>query len=352
MAVVAPLGASPPAHTAHGGFTDLTFVTTVSIFLIAIGLAAFGTYPTASIVRSFTAGPLVTVTLNCPSPRSISWEPSYGAGTGAGNGSVSAPFAAGSASPFVSAHNVRSMPDSAMARACALAMWLAAMTGSVEVNARNATVSAVSIPIRISVIGKAIPASDLIRRLRRTRSRRDRAMSSYAQAHRLTCPLVRKPSGGEVAKIVPSVQGRISGYEHIVLRYKWRDAHRRPNISDPPIAVKLASRAACIVTVVCAVEERNREAPRLRRGASNAGGLGAISGPGRSARETEKRRGFAGALRTPGVLGPFRGPDGVRAKQRSAAASPGRFERWAVWGPFRGPDGVRAKQRSAAASPG
>src|SRR2546422_2404091 len=49
---------------------------------------------------------------------------------------------------------------------------------------------------------------------------------------------------------------------------------------------------------------RNRGAPRLRRGATNAGGYG----------------------------GPFRGPRGRNAKSRSATASPGRDERWGVWG--------------------
>jgi len=43
MAVAAPFGASPPAQTAHDGSSVLTFVTTASSFLIAIGLATFGT---------------------------------------------------------------------------------------------------------------------------------------------------------------------------------------------------------------------------------------------------------------------------------------------------------------------
>src|SRR5205085_9219253 len=96
-------------------------------------------------------------------------------------------------------------------------------------NARNATVSAVSSAMRISVIGRAIPASDLID----ASSKRDPlriALSSYTQAHRLAigprvlhvpaCP-AREPSGAEVAKTMPDGRGRISGREHIVLRYKW-----------------------------------------------------------------------------------------------------------------------------------
>src|SRR5205823_12903120 len=49
----------------------------------------------------------------------------------------------------------------------------------------------------------------------------------------------------------------------------------------------------------------NKRAPRLRRGAPSAGGVGAISGP---PRQTNERPGFAGVLRALGVWGPYRGP--------------------------------------------
>src|SRR5690348_13459469 len=74
-----PSGSSPPAQRAHGGSSHFSFVTTVWIFLIAIGFTEFGTYPTAVIVRSFTAGPFVTVTLNWPRPTLKNVLPSYGA---------------------------------------------------------------------------------------------------------------------------------------------------------------------------------------------------------------------------------------------------------------------------------
>src|SRR3989449_3003789 len=109
--------------------------------------------------RSLAAPPLVTVTMKPPTPAATYCEPSYGTGTGLGSGSARAPVAAGLASPFVSAHSARSRPDSAMARACAFAIWLLAMKGSVEVKARTATVSAV-----ISVMGTTMPASDPCRR--------------------------------------------------------------------------------------------------------------------------------------------------------------------------------------------
>src|SRR5213083_13674 len=41
--VAKPLGASPPAHPAHGGSRNFTLVTTVWIFLIATGLVSLGT---------------------------------------------------------------------------------------------------------------------------------------------------------------------------------------------------------------------------------------------------------------------------------------------------------------------
>src|SRR6266404_9040728 len=85
--VLAPGGCSPPAHTAHGGSSHFTLVTVVWIFLIATGLTWSGTKPTAVIVRSFTAPPAATVTVNSPTPTATYAEPSYGAGTGAGSGS-------------------------------------------------------------------------------------------------------------------------------------------------------------------------------------------------------------------------------------------------------------------------
>src|SRR5204863_7351608 len=89
--VAKPLGASPPAHTAHGGSRNFTLVTVVWIFLIATGLTWSGTKPTAVIVRSFTAPPAATVTVNSPTPMATYCEPSYGAGTGAGSGSAIEP---------------------------------------------------------------------------------------------------------------------------------------------------------------------------------------------------------------------------------------------------------------------
>src|SRR5213594_4133761 len=80
--------------------------------------------------RSLAAPPLVTVTMKPPTPAATYCEPSYGTGTGLGSGSARAPVAAGLASPFVSAHSARSRPDSAMARACAFAIWLLAMKGT------------------------------------------------------------------------------------------------------------------------------------------------------------------------------------------------------------------------------
>ena len=41
--VGSPGGASPPAHTAHGGSSHFILVTVVWIFLIATGLTLFGT---------------------------------------------------------------------------------------------------------------------------------------------------------------------------------------------------------------------------------------------------------------------------------------------------------------------
>src|SRR5437667_1967983 len=114
--------------------------------------------------RSLAAPPLVTVAVKPPTPAATYCEPSYGTGPGLGSGSARAPVAAGLASPFVSAHSARSRPDSAMARACAFAIWLLAMKGSVEVKARTATVSAVISAMMISVIGTTMPAADPCRR--------------------------------------------------------------------------------------------------------------------------------------------------------------------------------------------
>src|ERR687885_71679 len=98
------------------------------------------------MIRSFDAAPFVTVTLTWPPATLKNVPPLYGASAvgGLGRGLGIAPTAAGSESPFVSAQSARSTPDSAIARAWALAIWFAAITGSVEVNARNATVSAVT----------------------------------------------------------------------------------------------------------------------------------------------------------------------------------------------------------------
>src|SRR5256712_3047414 len=122
--------------------------------------------PLISMVPATTSQPFQpeTVTMKPPTPTATYCEPSYGTGTGLGSGSARAPEAAGLASPFVSAHSARSRPDSAMARACAFAIWLLAMKGSVEVKARTATVSAVISAMMISVIGTTMPASDPCRR--------------------------------------------------------------------------------------------------------------------------------------------------------------------------------------------
>src|SRR5207248_1657119 len=52
----------------------------------------------------------------------------------------------------------------------------------------------------------------------------------------------------------------------------------------------------------------DRGAPRLRRGATSVGGLGAISGLPSPATMIEARPGSAGARRALGGWGPFRGP--------------------------------------------
>src|ERR671930_204508 len=84
----------------------------------------------------------------------------------------------------------------------------------------------------------------------------------------------------------------------------------------------------------------HRGAPRLRRGATSVGGLGAISGPPcyRPSRLaiTEARHGSAGARRALGVWGPSRGPHvigpAVPRSPRRATAPPGRDERWGFGG--------------------
>jgi len=108
----------------------------------------------------------ITVTMNPPTPMATYCEPSYGAGTSAGSGSGSEPSVPGAKVPFVSAQSARSMPDSAIARACALVIWFMAMAGSLALKAKKATVSAVSNIITMSVIGSAIPSSGPRRRAR------------------------------------------------------------------------------------------------------------------------------------------------------------------------------------------
>ncbi len=115
-------------------------------------------------MRSFTAAPAATVTMNPPTPMATYCEPSYGTGTGAGSGSGSEPSVPGAKVPFVSAQSARSMPDSAIARACALVIWFMAMVGSLALKAKKATVSAVSNVRMISVIGSAMPSSEPRRR--------------------------------------------------------------------------------------------------------------------------------------------------------------------------------------------
>src|SRR5438132_6926350 len=105
--------------------------------------------------------------MNPPTPMATYCEPSYGAGTGAGRGSAIELTAPGVDSPLDSAQSARSMPDSAIARACALFMWFMAMAGSLELKARKATVSAVSNVRMMSVIGSAMPSSDPRRRASR-----------------------------------------------------------------------------------------------------------------------------------------------------------------------------------------
>src|SRR5207302_11303289 len=80
-------------------------------------------------------------------------------------------------------------------------------------------------------------------------------------------------------------------------------------------------------------------APRLRGGAPNDWGLGGhIVARIYGGRETEGRRGCAGAPRTTGGLGAISWPAStVGARQRGAAAAPGRPERLGAWGPYRGP---------------
>ena len=114
-----PGGFSPPAQIAHGGSRNFTLLTTVWIFLIAIGLVLLGTYPIEVTTRSLLAAPSATVTMKPPAPMATYCDPSYGAGTGDGSGSASAPVVPGAVSPFDSAQIARSSPDSAMARAWA-----------------------------------------------------------------------------------------------------------------------------------------------------------------------------------------------------------------------------------------
>src|SRR6266850_1016051 len=210
-------GCSPPAHTAHGGSSHFTLVTVVWIFLIATGLTWSGTKPTAVIVRSFTAPPAATVTVNSPTPTATYVKPSYGAGTVTGSGSAIEPTAPGVVSPLVSAQSARSMPDSAIARACALLIWFMAMAGSLELKARKATVSAVSNVRMMSVIGRAMPSSDPCRRASKpfidsSGERVDAADQRFR--------LRRRGHGvGLVALQVRAVQGVLDG-------------HRRPRIVD------------------------------------------------------------------------------------------------------------------------
>src|SRR5207248_3090838 len=91
---------------------------------------------------------------------------------------------------------------------------------------------------------------------------------------------------------------------------------------------------------------QHRGASRLRRGATNVGGLGGHFGAPSPSRNTEARHGSAGARRASGGLGAISGPHLRRATQRRATAPPGRDERRGAWGPFRGPISV-AQHRGA-----
>src|SRR5207245_6189128 len=75
------------------------------------------------------------------------------------------PIVPGAVSPFDSAQSVRSTADSAIVRAWTLFIWLLAMTGSLELKARNATISEVSNDRMMSVIGSAMPSSESRRRV-------------------------------------------------------------------------------------------------------------------------------------------------------------------------------------------
>ena len=72
------------------------------------------------------------------------------------------PAVVGLASPVVNAHSTRSTPDSASARAWALATWLLAICGSLVARTAKAAMSAVRMAMTISAIGSAIPRSFLI----------------------------------------------------------------------------------------------------------------------------------------------------------------------------------------------
>ena len=60
---------------------QLNRVTCVMIFLIAIGLVAFGTKPTAVTTLMFRWAPSVINTLKLPTPNPFSVVPLYAAGT-------------------------------------------------------------------------------------------------------------------------------------------------------------------------------------------------------------------------------------------------------------------------------
>src|SRR5712671_7914641 len=71
-----------------------------------------------------------------------------------------------------------------------------------------------------------------------------------------------------------------------------------------------------------------RGAPRLCRGATSAGGSGGHLGAPSPATAIEARHGFAGARRALGVRGAISGPHHLRRLSRRATALPGRDERW------------------------
>src|ERR1700682_445492 len=146
MFALVPVGDSPPAHTAHKGMPpgvpNRSVVTVTWMRLTAVGDVQFGVQPFEVIVRSLAPGPLVTLTVKPPILLTEMYcELLYGAGTGFGSGSASAPDVPGLVSPIVSAQIARSIPDSASALACALATWLFAICGSVDASEMNATIN-------------------------------------------------------------------------------------------------------------------------------------------------------------------------------------------------------------------